>query len=296
MSASPSCDPHTDTEYRVMHNPEPTGLEDLRGLLTRLQSKDMTPMLPGKDSHSQRQQLYEQFALVAMLIKTQTPETRIQFIDIARLLKPDIYPSIGKDHIVKIFVKWIILKPTVEELREIPAYMSMVSFLLYYMAMYEHTERHIYQYIPDYDPIEINLSMSLAGVIYGQETPEKRLWIRDVCLELAMTMKDTPKIRVLFLDLAYYFEPTFRMKLMKYTSEDNVNLEIKEQWQIIQNQIYFRNRNVNYDHETKALLNRLQYDMNSYTQKRGYAVWPTRNTHNTTGNRGYPKILYPRNI
>jgi len=296
MSASPSCDPNTDTESRVIHNPAPTGLEDLRGLLTRLQSKYMTPMLPGRDSHSQRQQLYEQFALVAMLIKTETPEIRIQFIDIARLLKPDIYPSIGKDHIVKIFVKWIILKPKVEELREIPAFMSMVSFLLYYMAMYEHTERHIYQYIPDYDPNEIDSSMSLAGGIYNQETPEKRLWIRDVCLELAMTMKDTPKIRVLFLDLAYYFEPIFRTKLMNYASEDNVNLEIKEQWQIIQNQIYFRNRNVNYDHETTALLNRLQHDMNSYTvnyQKRGYAVWPTRNTHNTTGKRGYPKILYP---
>ena len=313
MPVNPSSDRSTETEY---HNRTPEGVDDLRGLLMRLQMKEMTPMNPGKDSYSQRQQLYEQFALVAMLIKNQTPETRIQFIDIARLLKPDIYPSIDKDHIVKIFVKWIILKPKAEQLQKNPQFMSVVYDLLCFMELYQRTHKHIYQYIPHYDPIEIDSSMSLAGGIYGQETPERRLFIRDVCLELAMTMKETPKIRVQFLNLAYYFEPTFRTNLVKRTFEDNVKLEIQEQWRMMQNLIDFSNHNVDHHHKTKTLLEILQRAMDSYTvtpaQSHSYTahkhhksrvlptvihtIQPTNYGTNPTRKWTYPEFLKPRNI
>jgi len=325
MSVNPSYNPNTETEY---HNRTPEGVDDLRGLLMRLQMKEMTPMNPGKDSHPQRQKLYEQFALVAMLIKNQTPETRIQFIDIARLLKPDIYPSIDKDHIVKILVKWIILKPKAEQLQKNPQFMSVVYDLLYFMEQYQHTQKHIYQYIPIYYHYntfdEIDSPISLTGYISMPVSQNKSLRIRDTCLELAMTLKDPDKIRVKFLDLAYYFEPIFRKTSLQKYSENDINSYILDQWKIILTLIDRVNQEPKNNTSSKTMLNVLQHQMKSYTDtlsqsrsytapmhaqtvqnthnyrthneqrhypKRGYAVWPTNNTQNTTQNRTYPRVL-----
>ncbi len=271
MSASRSCHPNIDTESQVIHNPAPTGLEDLRGLLFRLKNQTMTEMKPGKDSYEQRKQLYEQFVLVAMLIKTETPETRIQFIDIARLLNPDTYKSIDENHILKILVKWKILKSEAKKLQKIPAFMNTVYGLLYHMKRYTLAQKNIYQYIPRHDPIDFDdideLEAAPAYLLQARMTGvsmilDKRLLIRNVCLELAMIMQDPPKIRVLFLDLAYYFEPTFRTNIIKHSSENQLNLEIQTQWQMMQNPIAFRNRN---DHNTNELVNMLRREMKSYT-------------------------------
>jgi hypothetical protein len=264
MPASPFSDQNKETKSEVAYNPASVGLEGLWGLLMRLQTP-MKPMIPAEDDIPRRQQLYNQFALVAMLIRTQTAETRIQFIDLAYLFNPKYHPSIDTDHIVKIFAKWIPLKSKAEELQKNAVYIGVVYDLCYFMALYEHKQKNIFQYIPEYDPIDIDLPMSLAAGIYGQETPVKRLWIRDVCLELAMTMKDTHTIRVQFLNLAYFFEPLFRTGLMNRFSEDTVKFYIREQWQMMQNVIAFRNRKADNYNKTKTLLEILERAMNSYT-------------------------------
>jgi hypothetical protein len=345
MSASPSCDPNTDTESQVMQNPVPSGLEDMQGLLRRLQmthidntlSTHWNESMPKNDDTYYRQNLYTQFALVAMLIQNQKTEIRIQFIDLAYLLNPVDHPRISVQQIVKIFIKWDNLQYKANELQKNRKFEGFVYNLLCWMKDYQQYHKDIFRTIPTYyhfEPIdskfpnfEISSPISLAGHISGAVSPDKRLQIRDTCLELAMKLKDNYKIRVKFLDLAYYFEPIFRETTLKIYSENAINSTILDQWKIILTLIDQVNQEPTNNTSIKQMLHSLQYQMQSYTDalsqsqsytvpthaqtvqntynsrthnaknypKRGYAVWPANNTQNTTRKWTYPRLWRTRN-
>ena len=234
MPVNLSSDLNTETEY---HNPASEGVEDLHVLLMRLQMTHMnntlstqwnTTMREEEVEKFIRQNLYYFFALVAMLLQNQTEETRIQFIDIAYLLNPVYHPRISVEQIVKIFVKWNNLEYKANELRKNSKFEDFVDNLFYYMTYYQKYHQNIFRTIPTYyhfEPMtyskfpkfEISSPISLKAYIYMPVSSNKSLRIRDTCLELAMTLKDPDKIRVKFLDLAYYFEPIFQKKILKNT-------------------------------------------------------------------------------
>ena len=293
MSAVLNSDPTTDVESRITHNATPTSLEDLQGLLMRLQ----TPMnmSPNEfDDKTLRQQLYEQFALVAMLIRNQTTQTRIEFIDLAYFFNPEIHGKIGQYHIFKILGRWKILKSKAKELQNSSSYSGMFMHnLIVLMKKFERHEHNIWQYIPEYYHYEeIDSPMSFVGYISAPMTSENILWIRDTCLILAMTLKDRDEVRVEFLNLAYYFEPIVRNLLTRTYNGNNLDFYIIEEWKVIlklTDQIY---NNVNTSHTTKLLFKTLQDEMYRYTPTipTVLQVQPVR----TQQNYGRPQVNYAR--
>ena len=147
-------------------------------------------------------------------------------------------------------------------------------------------------------------------------SPNKSLRIRDTCLELAMTLKDPDKIRVKFLDLAYYFEPIFQKKQFEKYSKNTIDSYILDQWKIILtliDQVHWNTKNTT---SSKTMLNVLQYQMKSYTDTLSqsksntahkhhksrllptviHTIQPTNYGTNPTRKGMYPVISYPRNI
>jgi hypothetical protein len=318
MSVNPSSDPNTEIEY---HNPVPSGLKNMKGLLRRLQMTHMDNALsthwnesmPEKDDKSDRQNLYTQFALVSMLIQNQTAETRIQFIDLAYLFNPVYHPRISVEQIVKIFIKWDNLKSKANELQKNRKFQAHVYKLLVLMEHYERYHEEVFMTIPTYyhfDPIDSEFSnfeiispTSLTGNISMPVSLDKSLRIRNTCLELAMQLKDPYEIRVKFLDLAYYFEPIFRKTSLEKYSQNAINSYILDQWKIILTLIDRVNREPKNIISTKQMLHVLQYQMQSYTdtlsQSQSYKAHTyaqtVQNTHNSRtyhANMNYPKRGY----